>query len=217
MSIVTPEIDVVAKLLVAALLGACIGIERELKHKPIGLRTNVLIAMTGACLMLLTTNASRLFPSQDAPQLATALIQGLGFLGAGAIIHGRSSVSGLSTAAALLIVAGIGLAVGAGAWTLAVASTIFTLLIMTTFRAIERRLHSRCQTTNYSVATTDPASLVVEVDRVLSDYKTHVHEMQISAEGDRQRIEFAVCHSTELNQSLLTTVLASKHELNVGK
>ena len=201
------ETQIIAKLALAALLGAAVGIERELKHKPLGLRTNMLIAMAGALAMITGIELSRRFDGGDIGRLAAALIQGLGFLGAGAIIHGRSSVMGLTTAALLLVVAGIGLAAGAGAWVLAVSVTGLTLVMLATFGGLERALHTKCQSVTYSLKTADPSQLLVELNRVLGQHNVRLHGVHVASEADGQRVDFAVCSSTDLNNTLLTRSL----------
>lgn len=200
------EAQIIAKLALAALLGGVVGIERELKHKPLGLRTNTLIAVAGALSMIAGVELSRRFGG-DSGRLAAALIQGLGFLGAGAIIHGRSSVMGLTTAALLLVVAGVGLAAGAGAWVLAVSATVLTLVMLTTFGSLERAMHTKCQSVTYSFKTADPSQLLVELNRVLGEHNVRFHSVHVASDGDAQRVDFAVCSSADLNNTLLTRAL----------
>lgn len=196
------EVQIIAKLALAVLLGGAIGIERELKHKPLGLRTNMLIAVSGALAMITGIELSRRFGG-DSGRLAAALVQGLGFLGAGAIIHGRSSVMGLTTAALLLVVAGVGLAVGAGAWLLVVSATALILVMLTTFGVLERALHTKCESVTYSLRTVDPSQLLVELNRVLGEHNVRLHGVHVASEGEAQRVDFAVCGSNDLNNMLL--------------
>lgn len=116
-------------------------------------------------------------------------------------------MTGLTTAAVLLVVAGIGLAAGAGAWLLAVAATAFTLVVLTTFGRLEQRLHTKCQSVTYSLKTADPSRLLVEINRVLDEHKVRLHGFEVTSEGDAQRVDFAVCHSNDLNRTLLARAL----------
>ncbi len=205
----TFEMQILTRLTLAALLGAMVGIERELKHKPIGLRTNMLIAMTGALVMILAIAISSTEGDQGAPRLAAALIQGLGFLGAGAIIRERGAVTGLTTAAVLLLVASIGLAAGAGAWLLAITVTAITLFVLTAFGYIEKALHTKCQTVTYSFKTADSSQLLTDLNRVLGEKNVHLHGAQVISDGDGQKVEFAVCIATDFDTKLVTRVLKS--------
>jgi putative Mg2+ transporter-C (MgtC) family protein len=204
------EAQIITRLALAALLGALIGIERELKHKPIGLRTNVLISTSAALIMLLSTALMSAAGGNDLLRLAAAFIQGLGFLGAGAVLRERGAVIGLTTAAVILAVAGIGLAAGAGQWLLALSATAITLFVLVGLETLERKLHTKCQTVAYSLRTTDAAPLLVEINRVLAEHNVHLHSVQVIGEEDAQRIEFAVCNSDDLNNTLVTRALVSQ-------
>src|ERR1700691_590513 len=103
----------VGRLLLAAALGCAVGIDREYHHRPSGVRTNVLICFGSAMFTFL----SAIIAGDNSPnrgQIASNIVQGIGFLGAGLILHNRSRVSGLASAASIWVVASIGMACGAG-------------------------------------------------------------------------------------------------------
>jgi len=129
------ELDLVVKLFLAALAGGLVGLEREKHGRPAGLRTNLLVAV-GSCVMMIISEAFylkyglldaettlRLDPSRVAAQIVT----GIGFLGAGVILKEGASVRGLTTAASLWVVAGLGMAFGMGFYSLGVLATILAL------------------------------------------------------------------------------------------
>src|SRR5436309_10856565 len=117
------------RLLLAACLGGAIGLERELSHKPAGLRTNLFICFGAAMFTILSQEM--VDPSVgDRSRIAANIITGIGFIGAGSILHSRGSVQGLTTAATLFVVASIGMAAGAGFGLLAIFATIFILLAL---------------------------------------------------------------------------------------
>jgi putative Mg2+ transporter-C (MgtC) family protein len=127
-----------SKLILAAILGGAIGFERESHGQAAGIRTNLLVSV-GACLMMmLSLHMEELFRylnansvvRLDPGRIASYAIASMGFLGAGAIIKGRGSIRGLTTAAGLWLVTGIGLAVGAGYIFPALSSTLLSLLIL---------------------------------------------------------------------------------------
>lgn len=124
----------------AAICGALIGLERELKQKPAGLRTNILICVGSAlymCVGLLLANAAG--QSTDASRIAAQVVTGIGFLGAGSIIQSGGKVMGLTTAATIWVVAGIGLVAGAGFPLLALVAAGMTLLTLAVLGAVEQR------------------------------------------------------------------------------
>jgi putative Mg2+ transporter-C (MgtC) family protein len=122
------DIEMALRLLLAAALGAVIGYQRERSGKEAGLRTHVLIC-TGAALFTLVSIYG--FTSSDPARIAAGVVTGIGFLGAGVILHrSEGGVIGMTTAATIWAVAGIGLAAGTGLYILAVAATVLTAAIL---------------------------------------------------------------------------------------
>lgn len=117
--------DIFFRLVLAVGLGALIGFERELKHRPAGLRTHMLVSLGSA----LFTIISLTFDIEPA-RVAAGIVAGIGFLGAGSIIAQRGHIRGITSAATLWVVASIGLAVGVGQYTLAIISAIFVFGIL---------------------------------------------------------------------------------------
>lgn len=139
------ELDITIKLLLAALAGGLIGLEREKHGRPAGLRTNLLVAV-GACVMMIVSEAFyfkysiydasttlRLDPSRVAAQIVT----GIGFLGAGVILKEGASVRGLTTAASLWTVSGLGMAFGMGFFSLGAIATALVLVILTFLKRLD--------------------------------------------------------------------------------
>ena len=120
------------KLALATACGAAIGIERELHDKPAGLRTNMLICVGSALITMVSLHvalsyAERQVNIADPGRIAAQIVSGIGFIGAGTIIQARGSVHGLTTAATIWVMAGIGLAIGSGAFAPAIATTVILL------------------------------------------------------------------------------------------
>jgi len=126
------------RLVVALVLGAAVGLERERHGHPAGLRTMSMVS-TGSCLFTLLGAA--LFTSgTDPTRIAAQVVTGIGFLGAGAILRGGGGVRGLTTAATIWVVAAIGMAAGFGTYVLAVGTAALVLLGLITMRLLRRRL-----------------------------------------------------------------------------
>lgn len=124
------ELDLVLRLLLASGLGAAVGYERERAGKPAGLRTHILISL-GAALFTLVSIYGFGATTNDASRIAAGVVTGIGFIGAGAIIHGGEGiVAGLTTAASIWTAAAIGLAVGTGMYLLAIVATILVLIVL---------------------------------------------------------------------------------------
>ena len=114
------------KLVVSLLLGALVGLEREWKKKPAGLRTHMLVSM-GSCLFTIVSVSSF---SADPARVASGIVTGIGFIGAGAIMASKMHVKGITTAATLWIVAAIGLAVGADMYIPAFIASVLVFLVL---------------------------------------------------------------------------------------
>jgi len=133
------QLGLLLKLGLATLLGGVIGLERELSGKPAGLRTNILICI-GATLF--TVVSIHMLPigqgGLDASRIPAQIVSGVGFIGAGAILHARGSVTGLTSAATIWVVAAIGMALGSGAYVEAVGTALRVMVVLWGLRSVER-------------------------------------------------------------------------------
>jgi putative Mg2+ transporter-C (MgtC) family protein len=136
-----PPLDLMLRLLLAAGLGAAIGVERELHHKSAGLRTNILIAVGSA---LFTTISIQLAATGGTPdRIAAQIVTGIGFLGAGAILRTGHSVQGMTTAATIWVNAAVGMAAGAGEYAMAAIATAITLVVLMVLPPLEKYFERR--------------------------------------------------------------------------
>lgn len=131
-------------LVLSVILCGVIGIERERRGRSAGLRTHLLVGV-GSCLIMIVSiyGFPKLFEERDVARLAAQVITGVGFLGAGAIIHRNSGVKGLTTAATIWIVMAIGLACGSMNFILAIGSTLLIIVVLTLFRKFETRINKK--------------------------------------------------------------------------
>ncbi len=145
-----------SRLVLAAALGALVGQERERRDQPAGLRTHLLVS-AGACVFTLVSIATA-GDTYDPGRIAAQIITGIGFLGAGTIIHHGASVRGLTTAASIWATAGVGMAAGVGWWEAGVAATLLLYLSLTGLKMAERRLFPRTELVCLEVEL-DPAKV----------------------------------------------------------
>jgi putative Mg2+ transporter-C (MgtC) family protein len=127
--------ELVLRLLLAAGLGAAIGIEREIRQKPSGLRTNMLIALGSALFTTLSIQIAHAGGTPD--RISAQIVTGIGFLGAGAILRSGRSVHGMTTAATIWVNAAVGMAAGAGEFLMATVATVIALLVLAILPPIE--------------------------------------------------------------------------------
>lgn len=154
------RLGLLVKLVVAVVLGSAVGLEREMSGKPAGLRTTILICVGSALFTHLSITIGQVSltpagqPYGDVTRIAAQIVTGIGFLGAGAILHGRGTIIGLTTAATIWVVAAIGMATGAGAYIEAVGTTVLVCLVLAGLRPIERKLVSVRRTVTATLRVT---------------------------------------------------------------
>ena len=136
-----PVFDVFLRLLLAAALGGAIGLEREFRHTPAGLRTNMLIALGSARFSVMSIDLGAAAGSPD--RIAAQVVTGIGFLGAGAILRSGRNVHGLTTAATIWVNAAIGMAAGLGAYAVASVAAAITLVVLAFLPVMERLFERR--------------------------------------------------------------------------
>lgn len=190
------DLEVLKRLLVVTVLAGAIGFERERHGRAAGFRTHILVGV-GSCLVMLTGlhlwAATEGHAAIDPTRMAAQVVSGIGFLGAGTILRFRASVRGLTTAASLWAVAGIGLAVGAGFLTGAVGSTVVVLTALFGFSRLERALRTSAYGTLVAEGRTSGEELA-NIRRVLAEYEVEIRDLDIkTVDGIRgSRVELHV-------------------------
>jgi putative Mg2+ transporter-C (MgtC) family protein len=191
----------VGRLLMACTLGGLIGLVRELNRKSAGVRTNLLICMGAAFFTLLgAVLAGDTSPNKG--QVASNIVQGIGFLGAGLIIHNRSRVSGLASAASIWVVASIGMACGAGLYVPAALGAFIVIAALAVIGFLEQRASLKAYAVTYEVRGADTSRMLQSV----LDAMDHVHErladVQTDAIGELQRASFLLATTRHQHERL---------------
>lgn len=140
--------------MLAALLGAIIGIDREYRGKPAGFRTLMLVSLGAAIFSMVSYKMALMDPNanSDVTRIASSIVTGIGFLGAGIIFRNGQDVKGLTTAATVWMAAAIGMAAGIGSFTLAIVSTVITWITLFFFHYLEQMIGQLTTTEKYKVA-----------------------------------------------------------------
>ncbi len=136
-------LEMVIKILLSTALGLAVGAEREHRHKSAGLRTYTLVAIGSVLFTILSIQAIQPGTPYDPGRIAGQIVVGIGFLGAGLIIHKETRVEGLTTAAGLWTTAAISMAVGFGYYALAVFVTVLTLSVLGVVGFLKEKSHSQ--------------------------------------------------------------------------
>jgi putative Mg2+ transporter-C (MgtC) family protein len=155
MSSLFSDFQFAERLLLSAVLGAAIGLEREWRLKSAGLRTNILITIGSALFTMMSYELAANTPGADPGRVAAQIVTGVGFLGAGAIMRTGSGVSGLTTAATVWVNAAIGVAAGAGSYRLATIATAVTLAVLLLLHPRELALDRRAEEHHRERRSTD--------------------------------------------------------------
>lgn len=176
----------IVALLLSVLLCGIIGIEREKRGRSAGLRTHLLVGV-GSCLVMIISIYG--FPAlfndhRDVARLAAQVVTGVGFLGAGAIIHKNSGTRGLTTAATIWIVMAIGIACGSMNFILAIAGTLIIVVVLTLFRKFETRLNKKAPI--IIIRAKDDTPVVSKVLELAKTFDCIVSDLQVELEGTNE-------------------------------
>jgi putative Mg2+ transporter-C (MgtC) family protein len=179
------------RLLVAAILGGVIGLERELRHKPAGLRTNMFICFGAAMFTVLGDELASNFGG-DHTRVAAQIIPGIGFIGAGSILHSRGSVTGLTTAATLFVVASVGMAAGGGLYITAVFATGVILIALALLGKLERQFALKAMRYSFEVMGKNTDAMLSELNRILDEERLGLQDVRVASTDGFSRMVFAV-------------------------
>jgi putative Mg2+ transporter-C (MgtC) family protein len=178
------------RLLLAAFLGGVIGLERQLRHKPAGLRTNMFICFGAAMFTVLSKQLAG--TESDSARIAAQIIPGIGFIGAGSILHARASVTGLTTAATLFVVASVGMAAGGGLYLTASFATVMILIALVSLGRMEQIFALKSLIVTYEVTGRNVDGMLREVNRALDSEQLTMQSVHIASAAPDFRMVFAV-------------------------
>jgi putative Mg2+ transporter-C (MgtC) family protein len=195
------------RLVLAAFLGGLIGLEREIKQRPAGLRTNLFICFGAAMFTLLSQRLAGV-PS-DSARIAAQIIPGIGFIGAGTILHTRGLTTGLTSAATLFVVASIGMAAGGGLYLTAMFATGAVLVALFTLGHLEETFNLKLLMTSYEVTGRSIDEITNEVNRILEQHHRLMENVESGNTGTHVRVQFDVEGCNREQNELLRQLRAS--------
>jgi len=196
------------RLVLAAVLGGIIGVERELKHRPAGLRTNMFICF-GAAMFTILSDVLAVKYLGDHTRISAQIIPGIGFIGAGSILHTRGLTSGLTTASTLFVVASVGMAAGGGLYLTAVFATGVVVIALFSLGHLELTFNLKTLLTSYEVTGGSVEEITQEVNRILE----HRHRMMLNvvsgSTSQHVRLQFDAVGCNREQKELLRELQAS--------
>ncbi|KPK42192.1 MAG: hypothetical protein AMJ78_03285 [Omnitrophica WOR_2 bacterium SM23_29] len=174
--------EMILRLILAVVLSGLVGYEREIHGRVAGFRTHILVCIGSTLIMLTSMNIFEIYRGQATPdpaRIAAQVVSGIGFLGAGTILRFKASVRGLTTAASLWTVAGIGLAVGSGLYIPAVVTTILVLITLFFLTIIERSIIRKDWFKMLEIETKSYASQLENIRSILSEYEVEIKNFEV--------------------------------------
>jgi len=178
------------RLLCASALGAAIGVEREIHHRPAGVRTSMFVCMATALFTILSVEISRIYGDSSSTRIASNIVQGIGFLGAGAILKDNANLVGMTTAATIFAEAAIGMAAGAGLYAIAGSATAIVLFGLFVLAWCTGRFSWKSRALVFRFTTSHADSVASEVQRLLANLKIPAQHFRVSMTGGNSIVEF---------------------------
>lgn len=202
------DFEVFVRLTVATILGGLVGLERERLNRAAGLRTHVLVSIGSALFTLLSIYAFREAGKVNDPaRVAAQIVSGIGFLGAGTIMKHGATVRGLTTAASLWVVAGIGMASGAGYYLGACLTTLLVVLALVFLKVIERSMGEKLMTLMELSMPSKPGQLA-RVQGVFEVLGVSLKNLEMDSEDEQLLLRVTVLIPRELSQNVLLQSLS---------
>jgi putative Mg2+ transporter-C (MgtC) family protein len=189
----------------AGLLGGLIGLEREIQRKSAGVRTNLLICVGSAFFTLLSGVLAGSAGSNKG-QVASNIVQGIGFLGAGLILHNRSRVSGLASAASIWVVASVGMACGAGLYAAATVGAIIVILSLTVVGLLEQRANLKAYPVTYEVRGRDQTRMLESILAAMDATGNRLTDIETDAIGEIRRVSFPLAATRRQHERLYNSL-----------
>jgi putative Mg2+ transporter-C (MgtC) family protein len=199
-----PLHEIVLRLTVAAALGALIGIEREVHRRPAGIRTSLFVCLATCLFTILSGEIAHLFGDSSSTRIASNIVQGIGFLGAGAILREAGGVVGLTTAATIFAEAAIGMAAGGGLYAVAAYATGLVLFGLVVLGWAMERFNLKRRVMVFRVKTSHADSVATEVQRLTAELKIAMRHFRVSMLSDKSVVEFEVNASHKQQEEILT-------------
>lgn len=193
---------IVGRLLLAAALGGLVGLERELRHKPAGLRSMLLISVGSALYTIISYEAAGSFGG-DHTRIAAQIIPGIGFIGAGVVIRDRGAVTGITSAATIFVMASVGMAVGSGLPVTAIFTTLLLLAALVILGQIEDRVGIHARYLTFALSTSDAPALIERVHKIVQDVGVTALRWRTLSTPEGPRVEFDAEVTTPQEREIL--------------
>ena len=194
--------EILLRLTVAAVLGAAIGVERDLRRRPAGIRTSLFVCLATALFTVLSGEIAKAFGDAGTTRIASNIVQGIGFLGAGAILRDTAGRVGMTTAATIFVEAAIGMATGGGLYGVAIYATGLVLFGLICVEWFAERFNLKHRRVAFRITTDQAASVATEVQTLLAELKVPLEHFCVSMAGANSVVEFESTVSHNQQESI---------------
>src|SRR6266581_5161178 len=208
------KLELLLQLGLATLLGGAIGLERELGGKPAGLRTNILICIGSALYTQLSI--SLVHGAADATRVAGQIVTGVGFIGAGTILHARGAVVGLTSAATIWVVAAIGVALGSGYYLEGIATTVVVLAVLAGLGRVEKLVERQSTRSTISIHAHPGPTVLEDLEGLVRRAGLEILTVSSRQENVDLVIDFDLRGSKRLHDQVMITLLHHDHVRTVS-
>lgn len=182
--------EIILRLSFAAFLGASIGVERDVHRRPAGIRTSLFVCLGSALFTILSSEIAHRVGDTSGTRIASNLVQGIGFLGAGAILRESGTLVGMTTAATIFVEAAIGMAVGGGFYAVAGYSTGLVLFGLIVLAWVSHWTNLKPYLVAFRITTSHAENVAKEVQQLLVDLNIRVQHFRVSMTGTTSVVEF---------------------------
>ena len=181
---------IVYRLLWAALLGAIVGLERIRSKRPAGMRTSLFICMAAALFTIVSLELAKMSGDTSTTRIASNIVQGIGFLGAGVILREKGSVVGMTTAATIFLEAAMGMAAGSGLYKVSGFVCIVVLFSLTILVQVEKFFKLRSHFVLFRVASDNAAGLLPEIHQLFGEMKLPLDQLSVALDNGKHVLHF---------------------------
>jgi putative Mg2+ transporter-C (MgtC) family protein len=200
--------EFIIRFLLALLCGAIIGIEREYRNKSAGFRTMILISL-GACFF---TFISQVMGAPDNPdRIASNIVSGIGFIGAGVIFKGDNTINGITTAATIWVVAAVGMGIGAGYYLVSISCSVLVTIILSLLSYLQRYIEKLNEAKNYCIVIAYSNDVVKKIETVFNQFRANYKLTKMNKKGSNITLEWNVQTRSEIHANLSQLFMEDKN------
>jgi|SRR5271157_358469 len=191
------------RMLLATGLGAAIGVERDLHRRPAGIRTSAFVCLSTALFTILSNELAHLWGDTSGTRIASNIVQGVGFLGAGAILKDSAGLVGMTTAATIFVEAAIGMAAGGGFYGVAASAAGIVLFGLLVLGWAAEKLHLKARIRVFRFTTSHAENVATEIQQLMAGLKVVMNQFRVSMAGTNSIVEFEADVSSHQQEQIV--------------